>query len=127
VLKLEVTPTVIREPDGNKIKMKVIVENNSRGADVAGIPAIDKRRAETEVIVKEGETLIIGGVKQRQARENVRKIPILGDIPVLGWLFKTRTEQVDPDRELVIFITPSVVKGGAPVQSTKPPAEKPKG
>ncbi len=127
VLKLEVTPTVIREPDGNKIKMKVIVENNSRGADVAGIPAIDKRRAETEVIVKEGETLIIGGVKQRQARENVRKIPILGDIPVLGWLFKTRTEQVDPDRELVIFITPSVVKGGGPVQSTKPPAERPKG
>lgn len=127
VLKLEVTPTVIREADGNKIKMKVIVENNSRGADVAGIPAIDKRRAETEVIVKEGETLIIGGVKQRQTRENIRKIPILGDIPLLGWLFKTRSEQVDPDRELVIFITPSVLTGGAPVQSTKPAADKPKG
>ncbi len=127
VLKLEVTPTVIREPDGNRIKMRVIVENNSRGTVTGGVPAIDKRRAETEVIVKEGETLVIGGVKQRQVRETVTKVPLLGNIPLLGWLFKTRSEEIDPDRELVIFITPSVVKGGAPVQSTKPPAEKPKG
>ena len=127
VLKLEVTPTVIREPDGNKIKMKVIVENNSRGTVTGGIPAIDKRRAETEVIVKEGETLVIGGVKQRQAREVVTKVPLFGNIPLLGWLFKTRSEEVNPDRELVIFITPSVIKGGGPVQTTKPPAEKPKG
>ncbi|OGL03482.1 MAG: hypothetical protein A3I03_06165, partial [Candidatus Rokubacteria bacterium RIFCSPLOWO2_02_FULL_68_19] len=80
VLKLEVTPTVIREPDGNKIKMKVIVENNSRGTITGGVPAIDKRRAETEVVVKEGETLVIGGVKQRQARETVTKVPLLGNI-----------------------------------------------
>ncbi|OGL13636.1 MAG: hypothetical protein A3G97_00855 [Candidatus Rokubacteria bacterium RIFCSPLOWO2_12_FULL_69_21] len=77
--------------------------------------------------MKEGETLVIGGVKQRQSRENIRKIPLLGDIPLLGWLFKSRSEEVNPDRELVIFITPSVLKGGGPVQSTKPPAEKPKG
>ena len=127
VLKLEVTPTVIREPDGNKIKMKVIVENNSRGTITGGVPAIDKRRAETEVVVKEGETLVIGGVKQRQARETVTKVPLLGNIPLLGWLFKSRSEEINPDRELVIFITPSVLKGGGPVQSTKPPAEKPKG
>ncbi|MBI3031089.1 MAG: AMIN domain-containing protein [Candidatus Rokubacteria bacterium] len=127
VLKLEVTPTVIREPDGNKIKMRVIVENNSRGTVTGGIPAIDKRRAETEVVVKEGETLVIGGVKQRQSRETVSKVPLLGNIPLLGWLFKSRSEEVNPERELVIFITPSVLKGGGPVQSTKPATEKPKG
>ncbi len=127
VLKLEVTPTVIREPDGTKIKMRVIVENNTRGTVTGGVPAIDKKRAETEVVVKEGETLVIGGVSQRQARETITKVPLLGSIPLLGWLFKTRSEEVNPDRELVIFITPSVVKGGAPVQTTKPPAEKPKG
>ena len=126
VLSLTVTPTVIREPDGNKIKMKVIVENNSRGALLAGVPAINKRRVETEVVVKEGEVLVIGGVSQRTTTETISKVPLLGDIPLLGWLFKRRTFEIDPDRELVVFITPSVVKGGAPVQTTKP-AEKPKG
>lgn len=132
VLSLTVTPTVVREVDGNKIKMKVVIENNSRGLTATsgptqGIPAINKRRAETEVIVKEGEILVIGGAGQNITTESVTKIPLLGDIPVLGWLFKRKLTEVNPDREMVIFITPSVVKGGAPVQTTKPPAEKPKG
>jgi type IV pilus assembly protein PilQ len=132
VLSLTVTPTVVREADGNRIKMKVVVENNSRGftatsGPAAGIPAINKRRAETEVIVKEGEILVIGGVGQNTTSESITKIPLLGDIPVLGWLFKRKTTEVNPNREMVVFITPSLIKGGAPVQSTKPPAEKPKG
>jgi len=132
VLSLTVTPTVVREADGNRIKMKVVVENNSRGftatsGPAAGIPAINKRRAETEVIVKEGEILVIGGVGQNTTSETITKVPLLGDIPVIGWLFKRRTTEVNPNREMVIFITPSLVKGGAPVQSTKPAAEKPKG
>jgi type IV pilus assembly protein PilQ len=128
VLSLTVTPTVVREVDGNRIKMKVVIENNSRTAVVfGGVPVIAKRRAETEVIVKEGEILVIGGVGQNTTTETTTKVPILGDIPVLGWLFKRKTTEVNPNREMVVFITPSLVKGGAPVQTTKPPAEKPKG
>jgi len=116
VLKLEVTPTptVIREPDVTKIKMKVIVTDDSKGLDVSAgtgfIPSINKRRVETEVIVKEGETLVVGGITQRTEAEIIRKVPLLGDIPLLGWLFKARQTKVDPNRELVVFITPSVLK-----------------
>jgi type IV pilus assembly protein PilQ len=127
VLKLEVTPTVIREGDINRIKMKVIVENNTRGALLAGVPAINKRRAETEVVVKEGEILVIGGVKQSTASDTITKVPLLGDIPLLGWLFKRKTFEIDPDRELVVFIAPSIVKGGSPYPTSKPAADKPKG
>jgi len=132
VLALTVTPTVIREGDITKIKMKVIVENNSRGLNVdlggaGNVPAIDKRRAETEVIVKEGEILVIGGVKQRTDTETVQKVPLFGDIPIFGWLFKTRKREIFPDRELVIFIAPSIVKGGSPYPSSTPIAVKPKG
>jgi type IV pilus assembly protein PilQ len=118
LLKLEVTPTVIRESDGNRIKMKVIVENNSRGALVdlgsgGNPPAINKRKAETEVLVKEGERLVIGGVTTNVDQEQERKIPLFGDIPVLGWLFKQRGTQT-VGRELVVFITPSVLKQQVP-------------
>jgi type IV pilus assembly protein PilQ len=130
VLSLTVTPTVIREGDITKIKMKVVVENNSRGftatsGPAAGIPAINKRRAETEVVVKEGEVLVIGGVSQRAASEGENKVPLLGDIPILGWLFKKKTTEINPDRELVVFIAPSIVKGGSPYPFYKPLADKP--
>ncbi|MBI4591401.1 MAG: AMIN domain-containing protein [Candidatus Rokubacteria bacterium] len=127
VLKLQVTPTVIREGDVTKIKMKVIIENNERGVVLAGVPAIRKRRAETEVIVKEGEILVIGGVGQRTSTETITKVPYLGDIPVLGWFFRKQIVETDPDREMVVFITPSIIKGGSPVPSAQPRADKPKG
>jgi type IV pilus assembly protein PilQ len=116
VLKLEVRPTVIREPEATKIKMRVIIEDNSQGNSVpsgsAGglLPTINKRRAETEVVVKEGESLVIGGITQRTESEAVRKVPLFGDVPVLGWLFKTKSFAVTPDRELIVFITPSVLR-----------------
>ncbi len=132
VLSLTVTPLVIREGDITKVKMQVIVENNSQtGQQIQGVPVIAKRRAQTEVVIKEGETLVIGGVSQRQTSEIIQKVPLLGDIPLLGWLFKRRQESIPIDRELVIFITPSVVKGGSPPPSTypssTPAAAKPKG
>jgi len=118
LLKLEVTPTVITErTDGQertKIKMVVVVENNSRG-DVVNLgasgspPAINRRKAETLVLMNEGERLVIGGVSTAQNQENIRKVPYLGDIPVLGWLFKQK-ELFDQGRELVVFVTPSVLR-----------------
>ena len=118
VLKLEVTPTVIREKiDGQeirKVKMSVIVENNSRGdviSPAAGVtvPIINRRKAETQVLVKEGDRLVIGGVTQNVQQKTVRKVPVMGDVPILGWLFKQR-EDFETGRELVVFLTPSILK-----------------
>jgi type IV pilus assembly protein PilQ len=128
VLRLEVTPTVIRELDQNKIKMAVIVENNSRGdvvnfgASLGSPPAINKKRAETQVLIKEGERLVIGGVTNATFVESERKIPLFGDIPFFGWLFKSRATD-DKTSELVVFITPSLLRSpGGPRTSSAPPA-----
>jgi type IV pilus assembly protein PilQ len=119
VLKLDVLPTVLREQVGanvlNKIKMLVLVENNSRGDNIAlgvgiSVPIINKRKAETQVLIKEGDRLVIGGVTQGVSSTTVRKVPLFGDIPILGWLFKQK-ESTEIGRELVIFVTPSLVTG----------------
>ena len=118
VLRLEVTPTVIRESvDGKeirKVKLSVIVENNSRGdvispAPGVSVPIINRRKAETQVLVREGSRLVIGGVTQNVQQKTVRKVPVMGDIPVLGWLFKQR-EDFETGRELVVFLTPSILR-----------------
>jgi type IV pilus assembly protein PilQ len=118
VLKLEVTPTVIRERiDGQeirKVKMTVIVENNSRGdvispAEGVTVPIINRRKAETQVLVREGDRLVIGGVTQNVTQKTIRKVPLMGDVPILGWLFKQR-EDFETGRELVVFMTPSILK-----------------
>jgi type IV pilus assembly protein PilQ len=130
VLKLEVTPTVVREGDHNRIKMMVLVENNSRG-DIVDLgasggqpPAINKRKAETQVLIKEGERLVIGGVTTQENIEAVRRVPLFGDIPILGWLFKQRGES-NESTELVVFITPSIVRRDATTASLPPAAPKP--
>jgi type IV pilus assembly protein PilQ len=118
VLKLTVTPTVTREKLNNeeitKIKMVVIVENNSRGDTITpaagvSVPIINRRKAETQVLMREGERLVIGGVTQSVQQNTVRKVPLFGDIPLLGWLFKAR-ETFESGRELVVFLTPSLVR-----------------
>ena len=122
VLKLEVTPTVVREGDANRIKMNVLVENNSRGAVVdlgasgGQPPAINKRKAETQVLIKEGERLVIGGVTNSETEEAVRRVPLFGDIPIFGWLFKQRGDR-NTSTELVVFITPSIVRRDAATAS----------
>src|SRR5215510_3007359 len=133
VLKLDVVPSVLREQVGdtvvNKIKMVVLVENNSRGLPVnigqgITVPAINKRKAETQVLIKAGDRLVIGGVTQNVADNTVRKVPIFGDIPVLGWLFKQK-EVSETGRELVVFVTPSIVTGqGTAGMSLTPVAPK---
>jgi type IV pilus assembly protein PilQ len=118
VLRLEVTPTVIRESvDGKeirKVKLTVIVENNSRGdvispAPGVSVPIINRRKAETQVLVREGSRLVIGGVTQNVQQKTVRKVPVMGDVPILGWLFKQR-EDFETGRELVVFLTPSILR-----------------
>jgi len=128
VLRLDVVPTVIREGDITKIKMKVTIENNSRsnttvnlGTTAGAPPVINKRKAQTEVLIKEGERLVIGGVTTNLDQDETRKIPLFGDIPVIGWLFKQTASQTT-GRELVVFITPSVLK----VETAQAPPATPK-
>jgi type IV pilus assembly protein PilQ len=110
LLKLEVKPSVIREPTNTRIKMKVLVEDNNPDftRQVQGNPPIFKRRGETEVVVREGERLVIGGVLVENENSTIRQVPGLGRIPVLGWLFKSREISTD-GQELIVIITPTVL------------------
>jgi type IV pilus assembly protein PilQ len=108
VLSLTVTPHVT--PD-QSILMKVKVTRDARGtfrSPINQVPSIDNREASTEVLVKDGETLVIGGIYQSENQEAMQGIPWLMQIPVLGWLFKNR-ETIDTKTELLIFITPTII------------------
>ena len=112
-LELNVTPQITsRDPKevGKQIMMKVRATRNAVGArsNPAG-PSIDRREANTQVIIRDGETMVIGGVFIDSQNNNVIGIPYLSRVPVLGWLFKQKTEAV-AKQELLIFLTPSIVK-----------------
>jgi type II secretory pathway component GspD/PulD (secretin) len=83
------------------------------GTTAGSPPVINKRRAETLVLIKEGERLVIGGVTTNIDQDETSKIPLFGDIPVIGWLFKRTASQIT-GREMVVFITPSVLKVDTP-------------
>jgi type IV pilus assembly protein PilQ len=76
------------------------------------VPSIDKREAKTEVLVKDGETLVIGGIYESENAETQQGIPWLMKIPVLGWLFKNK-EVLNTKKELLIFITPTLMQAKA--------------
>ncbi len=112
-LELNVTPQITsRDPKeiGKMIMMRVRATRNAVGArsNPAG-PSIDRREANTQVIVRDGETMVIGGVFIDTQNNNVQGVPYLSRIPVLGWLFKNKSESVSK-QELLIFLTPSIVK-----------------
>lgn len=105
-LSLEVTPQIT--PD-DKIIMDLVVNQDSRGEVTAGIPAINTNEVTTQVLVGNGETVVLGGIFQSEVATTTTKTPFLGDIPYLGRLFK-RTEHIDERSELLIFITPKIIK-----------------
>jgi type IV pilus assembly protein PilQ len=115
LLKLEVTPRVIRDNSGTRIRMKVVFENNEpdfTGArSVNGNPSIFKRRQETEVLVSQGQRLVVGGVTNDTSSMTTREVPVFGRIPVLGWLFKSR-ETSKTGEELIVILTPTVLDAG---------------
>ncbi|EGG98780.1 Type IV pilus biogenesis protein PilQ [gamma proteobacterium IMCC2047] len=106
VLALEVTPQIT--PD-DRIIMDLKVNKDSVGEIFLGIPSVDTREIQTQVLVENGETVVLGGVYERETIENISKTPFLGDIPVLGELFKRKTKE-DDKTELLIFITPKLIK-----------------
>ncbi|WP_304362175.1 type IV pilus secretin PilQ family protein [Collimonas fungivorans] len=104
-LKLEVVPQIT--PDGNVI-LTVDVTNDSVGDIVPGGVSINTKHVQTQVQVENGGTVVIGGIYTQTISNNVNKVPLLGDIPVLGYLFK-QTAVVNNRTELLIFLTPKIV------------------
>jgi len=106
VLGLKVKPQIT--PDNNVI-MDVDVTKDSLGSLVfGGIPTIDTNHITTQVLVENGGTVVIGGVYSQTVTDGVSKVPLLGDIPVLGYLFRS-SNKVDNKAELLIFITPKIL------------------
>ncbi|HQR70545.1 MAG TPA: type IV pilus secretin PilQ [Burkholderiaceae bacterium] len=105
VLKLEVTPQIT--PEG-AIFMDVKVNKDTPGRPTTAGPAIDTKNVQTQVLVENGGTVVLGGIYEQSVRTDVTKVPFLGDIPVLGYLFKT-TNKINDRTELLIFITPRIV------------------
>lgn len=106
VLKLEVTPQIT--PD-NRIIMDLIVWKDSIGANTpSGVPTVDITRLETKVLVNNGQTVVLGGVFSLEGTKGENKVPVLGDIPYLGRLFK-KTIDNQFKTELLIFVTPKLM------------------
>src|SRR5690554_54323 len=105
-LSLEVTPQIT--PD-DKIIMDLIVTQDSIGEDTPNGPAINTNEVTTQILVGNGETVVLGGIFESTNSKTVTKTPFLGDIPYLGRLFK-RTEMTDLRNELLVFITPKIIK-----------------
>ncbi len=104
-LKLEVTPKIT--PEGNIILI-VDVNKDSRGETTAAGIAIDTKHIKTQVMVENGGTVVIGGIFTLDESENETKVPVLGDIPYLGNLFKSRTRS-SRKQEMLVFITPTMI------------------
>jgi type IV pilus assembly protein PilQ len=104
-LRLEVTPQIT--PEG-AIFLDVKVNKDSPGQQTLSGPAIDTKNVQTQVLVENGGTVVLGGIFEQQERKTVTKVPFLGDLPVVGYLFKN-TSTVSDRSELLIFITPRIV------------------
>lgn len=105
-LRLSVKPQIT--PDDNVI-MDLKVHKDSKGVDTTFGPAIDTKQIATQVLVENGGTVAIGGIYLQEEKDSISKIPVLGDIPVVGFLFKNTT-RTDAKRELLIFVTPRILK-----------------
>ena len=104
-LRLEVIPQIT--PDGNVV-LEVDVSKDSKGEETRAGFAINTQHVKTKVMVENGGTVVLGGIYQQTERSNVSKVPLLGDVPVLGYLFKTQGRE-SAKTELLVFITPKIV------------------
>ncbi len=112
VLSLTVTPQIT--PD-NKIILDLVITQNTRGETVqtptGPATAIDTQQIQTQVLVDNGETIVLGGIYQQQILSTVSKVPLFGDIPYVGNLFKS-TREVNEKNELLIFVTQKIITDG---------------
>ncbi len=117
VLSLKVTPQIT--PD-DRVILDLVVTKDSVGQLVPSatggfVPSIDTRNIQTQVLVKDGQTVVLGGIMETERRDTVKKVPGLGDVPVLGGLFRTKSKVNNRD-ELLIFVTPKILREGSTVE-----------
>jgi type IV pilus assembly protein PilQ len=117
VLSLTVTPQIT--PDNNIIMDLKVHKDNvgdiiSTGGLGGTVPSIDTRAVETQVLVSDGQTVVLGGIYETERRETINKVPFLGDIPVAGNLFKSK-KRIDNKAELLIFVTPRILEEGSSI------------
>lgn len=118
VLELKVTPQIT--PDG-RVFLDLSISQDTRGEEVVfttadgqavgGAPAINTQEIGTQILVDNGETIVLGGIFQHRVTLDETKVPLLGDIPLLGWLFRN-TSRENAKEELLIFVTPKIIKEG---------------
>ena len=100
--------------------MDLVVHKDSVGEIISTgglggtVPSIDTRAVETQVLVADGQTVVLGGIYETERRETVNKVPWLGDIPYVGALFRS-TKKVDNKAELLIFVTPRILEEGSSI------------
>ena len=114
MLSLTVTPQIT--PD-DRIILDLEVTKDSVGAVVTNerggsVPSIDTRAIETQVLVNNGQTVVLGGIYETEESEDYTKVPLLGDIPGVGSLFRS-TRKVSNKSELLIFVTPKILREGS--------------
>jgi type IV pilus assembly protein PilQ len=116
VLSLKVTPQIT--PD-DRVILDLTVSKDSVGQNVASatggsVPSIDTREITTQVLVNDGQTVVLGGILETEKRDSVNKVPFLGDIPGLGFFFRSKSRTDNKD-ELLIFVTPKILREGAEI------------
>lgn len=117
VLELVVTPQIT--PDNNVIMDLRVSKDNvgdiiSTGGLGGTVPSIDTRSVETQVLVADGQTVVLGGIYETERRETINKVPVLGDIPFAGALFRNK-QRTDNKAELLIFVTPRILEEGSAI------------
>jgi Flp pilus assembly secretin CpaC len=111
-VNLQVSGTIT---DGNNIFLTVDTEQNVMTSEsTTGVPVVDTRKATTSLLLKDGQIVVIGGLRRQQTTKEVDQIPILGDIPLIGLLFKY-TNTVINNTELIVFLSPHIYKEGEPI------------
>jgi type IV pilus assembly protein PilQ len=120
VLSLDATPQIT--PDG-RVNMDLDVHDDSVGQNVpsatgGNVPTIDSRDIKTTVLVNNGDTIVLGGIYETTKSTATSKVPLLGDLPLFGWLFRS-TQTIDNKDELLIFVTPKILDSGVNTASTE--------
>jgi pilus assembly protein CpaC len=119
-IRLKFTPTILGDEIINlKVEPEVSALDFSNAVTIEGfrIPALSTRRTQTEVELRDGQTFAVAGLLNNTLTTSLRKIPGIGDIPILGWLFKSRALQKN-ETELVVIITPHILRRGSPGAAT---------
>lgn len=107
-IKLKVTPQI---NEGNAVKLTIEQEVSGRAGEIEGNPIISKREIKTTVMAEDGATVVLGGLIDEDVQESEAKVPLLGDIPILGHLFRSTTT-AKRKRNLMVFIRPTIMREG---------------